>query len=178
MISICEKPMKQYLLLLSLLSILSVASCGFQLRGALEISSEVAPVYLQANSAYELARELRLLMRSNDIDITDQLLAANSQLLLKGENKQRKVLSVDSDGRAREYLLFYNVDIAIRLKAAGKEAYDEIPERVSLNRTLLFDQDAVLAVSNESAILYDDMRRQAARLILMKLQAHSVGTKK
>jgi outer membrane lipopolysaccharide assembly protein LptE/RlpB len=60
------------------------------------------------------------------------------------------------------------------MKVAGKESFDDSNERISLTRTLLFDQGAVLAVSNESAILYEDMRRQAARLIVMKLQALSV----
>jgi LPS-assembly lipoprotein len=153
---------------------MSATSCGFQLRGALEISPDVAPVYLQENSSFELAREVRQLIRTNNIAITETALSANSQLVLQGESKQSRVLSVDSDGRAREYLLLYDVDILIRMKVAGKESFDDSNERISLTRTLLFDQGAVLAVSNESAILYEDMRRQAARLIVMKLQALSV----
>jgi outer membrane lipopolysaccharide assembly protein LptE/RlpB len=41
---------------------------------------------------------------------------------------------------------------------------------------LLFDQNAVLAVTNESEILYKDMRRDTARLILLKVKARSTRT--
>ena len=49
----------------------------------------------------------------------------------------------------------------------------EIQDSVSLTRSLLFDPEAVLAVTNESEILYRDMQKNAARLILLKLQARS-----
>lgn len=161
--------------ILLLPSVLSVSSCGFQLRGAIEASPDISPVYLQTSSAYELAREIRQVMRANGIGITDERSEARSELVLQAEKKRRRVLSVDSDGRAREYLLFYDVDLLVRSRLSGTEKFSEASETISLTRTLLFDQSAVLAVSNESSIIYDDMRKQAARLILLKLQAQSTG---
>ena len=50
-------------------------------------------------------------------------------------------------------------------------------DSISVARSLLFDPDAVIAVVNESEILYKDMRRDAARLILLKLQASGQSVK-
>ncbi|MFV2003865.1 MAG: LPS assembly lipoprotein LptE [Gammaproteobacteria bacterium] len=165
--------------LILLLAIFFVQSCGFQLRGALEISDDMSPLYLQQNSAFELARELKQLLATNKIAVTVNSSKANSWLVLLNENRQRRVLSVDGSGRAKEYLLTYTVDFSIRVDQADGEKIKEgdkikeIVESISVSRTLLFDVNAVLAVANESEILYEDMRRDVARLILLKLQARA-----
>ena len=155
-------------LLILILAVLVNHGCGFQLRGSLDLSADISPLYIEQNSAYELARELKRLLEINKIVIADDSARANSQLTLLSENKNRRVLSVDGDGRAREYLLTYTVDITIKIKQSK-----EIQDTVSLSRSLLFDPEAVLAATNESAILYRDMQKNAARLILLKLQARS-----
>ncbi len=155
-------------LLILILAVLVNHGCGFQLRGSLDLSADISPLYIEQNSAYELARELKRLLEINKIVIADDSARANSQLTLLSENKNRRVLSVDGDGRAREYLLTYTVDITIKIKQSK-----EIQDTISLSRSLLFDPEAVLAATNESAILYRDMQKNAARLILLKLQARS-----
>ena len=49
-------------------------------------------------------------------------------------------------------------------------------DTVTLSRSLLFDTDTVLAVENESEVLYREMQRDASRLILLKLQAYSLNS--
>ena len=159
--------------LILILATVVIQACGFQLRGALDISQEVSPLYLQHKSSFELARDLKQLLATNKIAVTDHVTNANSQLVLLKENRQSRVLSVDSDGRVKEYLLTYTVDFSITFNRADDAQSKKIPESISVSRTLLFDQDAVLAVTNESKILHEDMRRDVARLILLKLQARS-----
>lgn len=157
-------------LLILILVALVIYGCGFQLRGALDLSEDISPLYIQQNSAFELAREIKFLLEKNKIAVAEKSTGANLQLTLLSENKKRRVLSVDSNGRAREYQLIYTVNIAIKIRASK-----EVPDSISLSRSLLFDSDAVLAVTNESEILYRDMRKNAARLIILKLQAHSLN---
>ena len=160
-----------YLHHLKIILLVSVISgCGFQLRGSLDMSEEISPLYLQENSAIALARELKLLLATNNISVIDKLIRSNSQLALTSENKSRRVLTVDGDGRAREYLLSYTVNFTIHFNQPEKQ---QLKESISMSRSLLFNTDAVLAVTNESEVLYKDMQRNAARLILLKLQAHA-----
>jgi LPS-assembly lipoprotein len=169
MVSLVKMSMANKLhLLILILAALAVHGCGFQLRGALDLSKDIAPLYIQQNSAFELAREIKLLLEKNKIAVTEAPAGANAQLALLSENKKSRVLSVDANGRAREYQLTYTVNVAIKIRQSK-----EVQDSISLSRSLLFDSDAVLAVTNESEILYRDMRKDAARLILLKLQARS-----
>ncbi|MFV9615657.1 MAG: LPS assembly lipoprotein LptE, partial [Gammaproteobacteria bacterium] len=90
-------------------------SCGFQLRGALELSQNISPVYLQQNSSFELGREIKLLLNTNEMQIAESEKQAKSQITLLSEVRSRRVLSVDSNGRVREYLLNYTVDFSIKI---------------------------------------------------------------
>lgn len=159
--------------LLCLLCVSLLNACGFKLRGAVELSSQMSPLYLKQNSLFALARQIKPLLASSEITVTDRADEANAYLSLNSEQKKRRVLSVDSNGRAREYSLSYTVFFTISLQSSAAAKTKAIEDSVSLSRSLIFDPDAVLAVANESEILYKDMQRDAARLILLKLQAYS-----
>jgi len=173
---------------------LALADCGFKLRGSLDISQELSPLFLQQNSVFELGRELKSILSTNNIDVAKDAGSANTKIILHDERMSSRVLSVDGSGQAREYLLSYTVNYSIVLKAqlsdqtvmqpsldpgstekGGAEQQPKV-DTLKLERTLLFQQDAVLAVANESEVLYQDMRRNAARMILLRLQARSKQT--
>ena len=178
---------------------LALVDCGFKLRGSLDISQELSPLYLQQNSVFELGRELKSILSTNNIEVAKDAASANALIILHNESKGSRVLSVDGSGQAREYQLSYTVSFSIVLKGQKSTQADSWPvsdmsvadvgaaeseegkqqlkvDTLTLNRTLLFQQDAVLAVANESEILYQDMRRNAARMILLRLQAQSQQT--
>ena len=155
-------------------------ACGFQLRGALDLSQDISPVYLQQNSVFELGREIRSLLTANKIQMTENDKQAKTLLTLLKEAKTRRVLSVDGNGRVKEYLLNYTANFSIKIINPSKDINDinDINDQgrvdsISVSRPLLFDPDAVVAVVNESEVLYKDMRRDVARSILLKLQASS-----
>jgi len=156
----------------------SLHACGFQLRGSIDISEDISPIYIEQNYVFDLAREIKSLLAMNKIEIVEDAKQSKAQLTLLNEEKSRRVLSVDGSGRAREYLLIYKVNFVIKTKQLETSAIENSEvknnqDSVSIRRNLLFDPDAVLAVTNEAEILYNDMRRDAARLILLRLQARS-----
>jgi LPS-assembly lipoprotein len=155
-------------LILFIPALLLLQSCGFQLRGALDLSPDISPVYFQQNDAFDLGRDIKSILQTNKIRISEYANTANSRLNIVNESRARRVLSVDSNGRAKEYLLRYTVQFTIKIKQQ-----EAVAESVSVSRSLLFDPDAVIAVDNEAEVLYKDMKHDAARLILLKLQAHS-----
>ena len=188
---------KYFRMMIFLIVAASLHACGFQLRGAIDISQEISPIYIEQNSVFDLAREIRSLLATNKIEVVTNAGQSKSQLVLLNEERTRRVLSVDGSGRAREYLLIYKINFSINTKSlqSHKEESDTVEQNVveqnaakdnkdtvsrdsiTVRRSLLFDPDAVLAVTNEAEILYKDMRRDVARLILLKLQALSKGSK-
>lgn len=152
---------------------LLLQACGFQLRGKVNLSAKISPVYIEKNQVFDLAREIRTLLIGNGIKMVDDAGQSNSQLVLLNEEKTQRVLSVDGNGRAKEYLLTYSVNFEIRHKLPADVIVKSRLDSVSVSRALLFEPDAVLAVTNEAEVIYKNMRRDAARLILLKLQSFS-----
>ena len=148
------------------LAVTVIHACGFHLRGSIEVSDDIAPVYLQQNSVFELAREIKSLLISNNIETVDNAGFAKTTLTLLNESKNTRILSVDGSGQARENQLSYTANFTVKVDTAK-----ETTESVKMRRDIVFDSTAVLGFANESEILYKDMRKQAARLILLKLQA-------
>ena len=163
--------LRRYIALALLVSL--IQACGFQLRGALDLSQDISPIYLQQNNLFELGREIKALLNANKLQIAENEQQAKAQLALLSETRGRRVLSVDSNGRAREYLLNYTVNFSIKIKQTTGINQQGRQDTISVKRSLLYEPEAVLAVANESEILYKDMQRDVARLILLKLQASS-----
>ena len=148
-------------------------ACGFQLRGAVSLSKDMSPVYIEKNSYFDLAREIKDVLSSNAIKTVDSAKSSKSQLILSRVDKSRRVLSVDGDGRAKEYLLTYRVTFEIKRKLLSDDKFESRHDTISLSRSLLFEPDAVLAVVNEAEAIYKDIEREVAGLILLKLQSFS-----
>ncbi len=163
--------LRRYITLALLISL--IQACGFQLRGALDLSQDISPIYLQQNNLFELGREIQSLLNANKLQIAENENQAKAQLALLSEIRSRRVLSVDSNGRVREYLLNYTVNFSIKIKQTTGINQQDRQDTISVRRSLVFDPEAVIAVVNESEILYKDMQRDVARLILLKLQASS-----
>jgi LPS-assembly lipoprotein len=158
-----EVPM--YRSVFTLLLLLSASACGFQLRGAVELPAVLQPVYLYGAGEEELAHQLAVLLKENNTVLADAEAQAASRLKIVSQKQTRRILSVDSRGRAREYELNYSV--LYQLSSEHINA-DNV---VKLRRVLAFDPDNVLGASNEEQTLYRDMQRDAARLILQQLEA-------
>lgn len=154
--------------ILLLTCIVMVSACGFKLRGSLDISPDMAPVYIEANSVFQLAKQLENLLKANKVAIASNSKPANSTITLISDARSQRVLSVDGSGQAREYLLEYTVNFSTQIKAAPVTE-----DSITVSRRLVFDQDAVLATTNEANVVYRELQRNAAQSILLKLQAQS-----
>ena len=168
--SFLQKQLRVWMLLAL---VLSLHACGFQLRGSIDLSSEMSPIYIEQNSVFDLAREIKTLLASNKIAMVEDAQQSKSQLILLDDSKSQSVLSVDGSGQAREYRLTYKVNYVIKVNQKQNDEAAVVPDSLTVNRTWLFDPNAVLAVTNEAELLYKDMRREAARLILLKINARS-----
>lgn len=160
------------LLLLAVLC--APVSCGFHLRGAIDLPSHIMPLYLeQYGSDNDLSRELRnLLSQSSSSNLAESSDAASAELRIIGARTSQRVVAVDNRGRTRQYELDYRVNYSVTGRTVSDDgATKEILREVHLKRELLFDPDSVLAIGHEQERLYDEMRKDAARMILRQLKA-------
>jgi LPS-assembly lipoprotein len=159
--------------LLTLLLLLSLAACGFHLRGSVQLPPELAQMALRdASPATDVAVELRRALKGEGIRLSD---AAPLVLQLKGERYGKRVLSVDSSGRAQEYGLSYTIGFLLKKEAIQGEgdAMWLAEQSVTVTRDLRFDANAVLGTASEETLLKTEMRRDAVLQILQRLQKAS-----
>jgi LPS-assembly lipoprotein len=147
--------------------LLLLTGCGFHLRGAVQLPTGLSEIAVKdANT--DIAPDLRRAIRSAGILVTD---SASMVLQLRTEKYDKRVLSVDTLGRAQEYGLSYTVRFSLKDEGEGKSGTTWIAEvPVTQTRDLRFDANAVLGSGNEETELNIEMRRDAVSQILRQLQ--------
>ena len=149
-------------------------SCGFHLRGNVALPDFITPVLLELNgNDDDLRRELeKSLTASGEQDIASSLWDAKTVLSISSVRKKRRVISVDSRGRAREYELNYQFNYILKKVSESNQPVNIIKTNtIKLQRDVLFDPDNVLASGHDENVMYADMRKDAAQLLLRQLSA-------
>ncbi|WP_296950995.1 LPS assembly lipoprotein LptE [uncultured Massilia sp.] len=148
----------------------TAAGCGFQLRGANgSYTMPFQSIYLGLPDTSALGVELKRNLRAGgQVVVTDTADGAQAQFVLLGEVRNKSILSLNSLGRVREYLLSYTVSYTVR---DAKGAVLVAPTEISLRRNMAFDETQVLAKESEEALLYRDMQADLVQQIIRRLAA-------
>ncbi len=160
---------REFILLMLILSAM-LPGCGFRLAGSGdgESSSGLKTVSVHnTGSSHALAHFTREYLKSNRIDVVEPEQAA-VQLEILSEITGKEVLTLDRDGKAREFDLVLN--IAFDVKRTDTD-YSLTEQSISLNRVFVFDKRDVLGSAEEEQQLLDEMRKDAAKLIVYRLRA-------
>jgi len=151
-------------------------SCGFHLRGASELPNTVEFAVIDGVAQYS----------DLGLAIKQQLVSSGAKVLAKADVDTlhfvvlrnqflKRVLSVDSSGRANEYELTFEYSMRV-LDSKGKVLVTE--RTVSLNRNYIYDPNNALAKSDEEASIKLQMIalavRQSMRRIGIKLKQLAV----
>jgi LPS-assembly lipoprotein len=148
----------------------ALSGCGFQLRGSGDsYTLPFQSIYIGFPETSTLGTELKRNLRAGDrVIIADKAENADAVFVLQGEQQGRQILSLNSLGRVREYLLTYTLTFAVRDKA-GRELLPAT--QISLRRNMPYDESQALAKENEAALLYRDMQADIVQQIIRRLAA-------
>ena len=157
-----------FILLLSTL----IASCGFHLRGSQDFSKILPEVNVSGVNKYsDLGRELLRSLATANVNVFDE---SSTILNITKDTFSKRVLSVDSAGRANQYELRYDVSFSlIRGETNGKEknTIDLIPvQNITEKREYLFDANLILATQDEENRLKQDMRQAVVLQMMRRLK--------
>lgn len=145
----------------------ALAGCGFQLRGAQNIPFETVFVGFGPNSPLgaELSRNIRA--GSGTLVVTDRA-KAQAFIDLLEEAREREVLAVNAQGRAREIQLRLRVLFRVH-DGKGREFIGPTP--IVVYRDVAFNESLVLAKEAEEALLFRDMQSDTVQQMLRRLAA-------
>jgi len=156
---------KTTMVLLCLVALL--ASCGFQLRGSTELPFRT--LWVGFSDASPLGTEFKRYIRSGtSTRLVDDPLQADARLQVLGEARDREILSLNVDGRVREYNLFYTFVFKVD---DGKGRDYIAPTRITLKRNISVNENTELAKAAEENNLYRDMQSDLVQQLLRRLAA-------
>jgi LPS-assembly lipoprotein len=151
----------------ALLLMLSLAGCGFTLRGSVDLPPQLRTLQIESpvpNS--ELVREVSRMLRNNSVALTDKPNDDIWRLGIGTEQVRERVLSVNANARAGEYEV--TMDVAAQLRR-GTQVVG--PETLSVSRVYLADPENAVAKNEEAELIRSEMRRELAQQVLRRLQS-------
>ena len=148
---------------------LLLTACGFHLRGSMgEANMPFKTIFVAFPDNSTLTAELKRTIRSTGAEVVTDRTKADVVLESLAERKRKVVLSLNSQGRVREYSLFY----LVRFQAKDQNNVILLqPTDIELRRTLTFSEAEALAKETEEQMLYRDMQTDLVQQIIRRLAA-------
>ncbi|MFA7239601.1 MAG: LPS assembly lipoprotein LptE [Sulfuricellaceae bacterium] len=144
----------------------SLAACGFQLRGRASLPFET--LFVEGGSPALVADLNRAIGIGSRTRLLPSAAGAQAVLQISGESREKRILSLSGVGRVREYLLIYRVEFRLR----DSRSRDLLPlQTIELRRDMTYDDTLVLAKESEEVLLYQDMQQDVTAQILRRMNA-------
>ena len=99
--------------LLSVIVMITLSACGFQLRDNYQLPATLQQMQLQSVSSLQLEASLRQRLLTAGIQLSDQAAADVAQLRVLSDQLERRTLSLFESGQVAEYELLYRVNYQV-----------------------------------------------------------------
>jgi LPS-assembly lipoprotein len=152
------------------LSTLTLAGCGFALRGTQTYRFSSLYLGRTQDSAFltELQRTLESDGKLTVVTDVQQQNTAQVVLQLLGEQREKVVVGVTAAGQVREFQLRQSVKFRLRSQS-GRDLIEDT--ELVQQRDISFNESAVLSKEAEEALLYRNMQSDLVQQILRRLAA-------
>jgi LPS-assembly lipoprotein len=146
-------------------------SCGFQLRGQVNLPPALAVTYIKTNgpiATSEVGQALQQALEANKARITADPAAATGTITLLSEEVLRRTTATNPTGDVREYQLTYRVVYTVT-KADGTDLIAN--ESLSVSQNLLYPQAQILGQAAGEDIMLRSMASDISWSIIRRLEA-------
>ena len=143
---------RRFKVLLLLVTLLTLSACGFALRGSGPQSGlPFKTIYLNFPESSSLGLELKRYIRATDnTKVVADRKDAEAILEVLGEARNKTILTLNTQGRVREYSLTYQLSFQVR---NSKEVILLPPTEILLRRDISFNEAQVIAKEKEEEML-------------------------
>jgi LPS-assembly lipoprotein len=150
------------------LTLLTLAACGFQLRGQTTVSEELKTLYIQGVNTRQdvFGVELKRALMRNGIEVLDEYREGAALFTVLENRFDRHVLSVGSDAKVREYEL--EAQVIFQVTDDNGELIGT-RQRVEARRDYQFDRSQILAMDEQERVLRQDLNKQMVQSVLRRL---------
>ncbi len=154
-------------LLLGLFS--AIAACGFHPRGSSALPSEMAVTFIKSGQPYgSLVDDFSAALQAQDGQITTQRSEATAILRIVSNDIEKRVLSVDTDGKVLEFETRQTIRFSV-------ETSDKLPlveeQEISMARDYIFSSAEVLSTEREDRTVRRTLQRNLVNLAMLRITA-------
>ena len=152
---------------------LTLSACGFHLRGdGGHYTLPFPTMYVGLPESSPLAVDLKRNINANG-STTVVKTAKEAEGIIEvisnpEHTKTKTILSLNSNGRVRQYLLQYSIVFRV-LNKQGAELLG--PTSIALSRPIDFNETQLLAKEQEEALLYKDMQTDLVQQMMRRIAA-------
>jgi LPS-assembly lipoprotein len=145
-----------------------LGGCGFQLRSATVLPTEMDKTYIATGSRHSLFyRALQSRLRENGVEVVDSSIDATSIFNVLADDTGQRVLSVSTSNIPQEFEVFYRVVYGVD---SGEKTLMAAQEQV-LTRDYTYDVTLVLGKAKEEELLREAIAEDLVRVILIQLSS-------
>jgi LPS-assembly lipoprotein len=153
---------------LPLLSVVLLAACGFQMRGAGSVPPEMARTFIAAEDHRSLFyRRLRDSLRNLGVEVVASADDSTATFSIISDLPGRRVLSVSARNVPREFEVFHTVSYSVQ---AGEATLLDARSQ-TLTSDYTWDETRVLGKEKEEALLREAIVDNLVRIVLIQLSA-------
>ena len=102
--------------LLSVIVMITLSACGFQLRDNYQLPATLQQMQLQSVSSLQLEASLRQRLLTAGIQLSDQAAADVAQLRVLSDQLERRTLSLFESGQVAEYELAHKLRKCVEVR--------------------------------------------------------------
>ena len=154
-------------LLFALIIAAALTGCGFHLRGVGSGNLPYKAMYIALPDTADVNIWLqRYIKASGSTEIVEDAKAADAIFQQLGDSRLKTILSVNAQGRVREYRLQLTYTFRI-VNQKGQVLVP--PNEVALTRDISFDDSNILAKDLEEGLLWRDMNNDLVNQIMRRL---------
>jgi LPS-assembly lipoprotein len=145
-----------------------LVGCGFQLRGAASVPAEMSRTYIETNNRHSLFyRTLRNELRVAGVTVVESPLEADATFSIESDVTGERVLSVSARNVPREFEVFYTVFYSV--KTEDKTILTTRSQ--TLTRDYTWDETLVLGKEREGEVLREAITEDIVRVVLIQLSS-------
>ena len=152
---------------IALLSLLWLAACGFQLRGAYVLPFQTLYISLPATAELNALLK-RSIVAGSDVKVVDTQRQAQATLMVLGDEQAKNILSLSAAGTVQEFQLVRTFSFRV----VDKNGRDWLPQsQIVVRRDITYSDAQVLSKESEEGLLWRDMQNDLVQQILRRLAA-------
>jgi len=153
----------------AVLAAISLAACGFHLRGEVKLAPGLQRVVVTSSDpASPLKRSVEDAMKHAGATIATASGEGVGEIRMTGVGLQTLVGSVGANARVNEFNMVYHVDLEI-VDGAGKTVLEKQP--IEQTRSYTFDQTQAAGAGAQQDVIRREMERDMAQAVMRKIDS-------